>query len=113
MTDRELLELAAKAAAVKNWWDGDCSIRSVGSTYWNPIEDDGDALRLRNKLSAMIIDEGNCAFVAIYRSNIPSIEIREMYIGDLEGGYASDSSVSAATRRAIVRAAASIGEQIK
>ena len=114
MTDRELLGLAAKACwELTPSWYGNSDYMDGVLSRWNPLSDDGDALRLRNKLSAMIIDEGNCVFVAIYRSNIPSIEIREMYVGDLEGGYASDSSVSAATRRAIVRAAASIGEQMK
>ena len=49
-TDRELLKLAAKAAGIAvDWRKGvDCLCYS-GSPYneaWNPLEDDGDALRL-------------------------------------------------------------------
>lgn len=52
MTDRELLELAAKAAGISAQWD--CPERGmimlakngVDTCTWNPLEDDGDALRL-------------------------------------------------------------------
>lgn len=54
MTDRELLEKAAKAARLRLWWHG-------GKPYfraemeaphdsWNPLTDDGDAFRLAVKL---------------------------------------------------------------
>ena len=123
MSDRELLELAARAAG----YEYECTshtgrpendqhqIRNEAGAMvdWNPLADDGDALRLRNRLSAMIIDEGNCVFVAIYRSDAPSVEIREMYIGDLEGGYSSAASVNEATRRAVTRAAAEVGKNLK
>lgn len=48
--DKELLELAAKAAGI----DGDYSKRANSIAhpdgYWNPLTDDGDALRLAAKL---------------------------------------------------------------
>jgi hypothetical protein len=51
MTDKELLELAAKAAGIE--YDfcrpelGGCQIRKpFVSGFWNPLTDDGDALRL-------------------------------------------------------------------
>jgi len=63
MTDRELLELAAKAAGITlgsdspwftysdkdgfEWWNEDA--RST-TRKWNPLGDDGDALRLAVKL---------------------------------------------------------------
>ncbi|MFN9915624.1 MAG: hypothetical protein ACK53L_23740, partial [Pirellulaceae bacterium] len=68
MTDRELLELAAKAAGLGTlvWGDKyklgddeiDCTdmpyVRSgqpdEGDVFWNPLTDDGDALRLAVKL---------------------------------------------------------------
>jgi hypothetical protein len=55
MTDREMLELAAKAAGLPHQWckawhtmaeprpDGGFFFEKV----WNPLRDDGDALRLR------------------------------------------------------------------
>ena len=43
MTDRELLEAAAKAAGMNHLWVDE--IDSV-SPEWNPLEDDGDAMRL-------------------------------------------------------------------
>lgn len=47
-TDKELLELAAKAAGIDGFWAEDgLNISSNGITsIWNPLTDDGDALRL-------------------------------------------------------------------
>ena len=100
MTDRELLELAAKAAGIPSgWldaaydcWEGDpILIRSA----WNPLTNDGDALRLAVKLNMM--EEGSKPFVEL------------MWRLATENG-ADDY---AATRRAIVRAAAEIGKGMK
>lgn len=50
MTDRELLEFAAKAAGIEvRWYQGDC-LRVADKCNgfagkWNPITDDGDALQ--------------------------------------------------------------------
>lgn len=54
MTDRELLELAAKAASIEQGEDRtECGIsttlpdgRHGHLSRWNPLESDGDALRL-------------------------------------------------------------------
>ena len=54
MTDRELLEFAAKAAGIEGEWTnpmpsavGNGTIRTgIGGSLWNPLTDDGDALRL-------------------------------------------------------------------
>lgn len=66
MTDKELLELAAKAAKIDGDWvelypeDGhptySCGIGKVGRiiTLWNPLTDDGDALRLAADLRLMV-----------------------------------------------------------
>ena len=57
MTDRELLELAAKAAGVEGQYRaqyaGDKAYGGVwhSGVCWNPIDDDGDALRLAVGLS--------------------------------------------------------------
>lgn len=88
MTDRELLELAAKAARLPE-------LRGAGSqhhcyyvldeqpTKWNPLTDDGDALRLAVKLDLWL---------------------------PLKIKYFDEPDKCAATRRGIVRAAAEIGK---
>ena len=48
MSDRELLELAAKAAGIEGEWSS--SGLWHRHTLWNPRDDDGDALRLAVKL---------------------------------------------------------------
>ncbi|CAN7592567.1 hypothetical protein LJR039_004311 [Pseudorhodoferax sp. LjRoot39] len=52
-TGRELLELAAKAAGLEYRWDGAVGMMRArlpgsGSAFpgWNPLTDDGDAMRL-------------------------------------------------------------------
>lgn len=49
MTDRELLELAAKAAGIKHNPSLSAACRGE-RIWWNPLADDGDALRLAVKL---------------------------------------------------------------
>jgi hypothetical protein len=98
MTDRELLELAAKAAELE-----EAKMR-IEFNQWNPLEDDGDALRLAVKLGLMLdeITQGYMAghWVATH-TNIESCY--ELAIPD----------PYAATRRAITRAAAEIGRNMK
>jgi len=108
--DRELLELAGKAAGLRvKTWDGHtgpmCAIDDVQhGRMWMPLIDDGDALRLAVKLSLMLdeITQGYMAghWVATH-TNIESCY--ELAIPD----------PLAATRRAIVRAAAEIGKNMK
>ena len=104
MTDRELLELAAKAAGlhivdtdppgVRISSDGCCT-----GYYWNPLTDGGDALRLAFDLGIDIHQDGNTveAYGAIAGQDIFATE-------------RSAPDPYAATRRAIVRAAAAIGK---
>ena len=95
MTDRELLELAAKAAGYKK--------RFVHYLGWNPLTDDGDALRLAVKLGIEII---------------PDLQVNEVLTAFMVGSYGYNTAEEigtdplAATRRAIVRAAAEIGRQM-
>jgi hypothetical protein len=110
MTDRELLELAAKAAMIecRGWcppggrsdgWHG--MYTGDGETgawsQWNPLTDDGDALRLAVKLRLEVrIDDFDTlchGFVARGAAET----------------HADYTDSHAATRRAIVRAAAEIG----
>ena len=104
MNDRELLELAAKAAGIKGWWLAESKTFQVNTAplrnfvTWNPLVDDGDALRLAVNLELPIrfapngtVESGNA------KSGYPFWEIL-------------DNDPYAATRRAIVRAAAEIGK---
>lgn len=115
MTDKELLEKAAKAAGIEiAWGDNRESSRWCHSTLgiggwwtaWNPLTDDGDALRLAVKLGLDVtIDTGHeddPRTQAIGFCNSQSAEVLDAieYHGD----------PYAATRRAIVRAAAAIGK---
>ena len=98
MTDKELLELAAKAAnyELASTKDGYPLWRN-GVGIWNPLTDDGDALRLAVKLEMVI--EFYDTYVYVYYS---------MSDKTFEEDYQDDPY--AATRRAIVRAAAEIGK---
>ena len=108
MSDRELLEWAAKAAGIEGeWaeWDhayGDyreLGLDYGGRTLWNPLTDDGDALRLAVNL-----------FIQIYPGK-DEVEIFHMEIGYVV--EPTNGDVIDATRRAIVRAAAEIGRQMQ
>jgi hypothetical protein len=112
MTDKELLELAAKAAGIE--YDfcrpelGGCQIRKpFVSGFWNPLTDDGDALRLAVKLWIVpeVYKPDNDAIAHIDADLFPDAgsSPRE-YLG---------SDPYAATRRAITRAAAEIGKTMK
>ena len=112
-TDRELLELAAKAAGISIYFDdiGQCCKRVPGdqlSTYlWEPLEDDGDALRLAVKLRLRVCTpttDTDCALA----SNGDVTAYSEDELSDTPM-----SDLYAATRRAIVRASAEIGEAMK
>ena len=96
MTDRELLELAAKAAGQERSVAGDLWSNARG-TLWNPLTDDGDALRLAVQLKLEFEWWKNG--VAIGREDMPPPPIE-----------CTDTDPYAATRRAIVRAAAEIGK---
>lgn len=111
MTDRELLEFAAKAAGVEGSYL-QCFVDtftapSIGLTdrdFWNPLIDDGDALRLAVKLHIDI------RFVSPSYEKYWNVraEPRSFHNMATEVGYDENS----ATRRAIVRAAAEIGRSM-
>jgi hypothetical protein len=96
-TDRELLELAAKAAGVQGltWRNGSSCFYyddiDTGREEWNPLFDDGQALRLAVK---------------------PWIRIEEAVYQHCEFNLCDYDDPLAATRRAIVSAAAEIGAQV-
>lgn len=104
MTDRELLELAAKAAGYEYRWDravGIARARPVGSgpafPAWTPLTDDGDALRLAVTLGIDVQQFTESRMVEAWKH--PNQACGEDY----------GSDPFAATRRAITRAAAQIG----
>ena len=111
MNDRTLLELAAKAYADANVnFDGLSFVRFIGRNEdlgcnvmvtWNPLLDDGDALRLAVKLKISLQTGSNVAWASLVTPDKVGNEwIAENFNGD----------ANAATRRAIVRAAAEIGK---
>ena len=107
-TDRELLELAAKAEGrpapydqhgVFSAWVGD----HIGNGHWwDPLSDDGDALRLAVTLKMQIIVHGDWV-----EAMIDGIQLSSP-----ASCYSADGSLSETTRRAIVRAAAAIGSDM-
>ena len=113
MTDRELLQAAAKAAGytihfgdfmassseVEYWVDELCGGKGA---YWNPLADDGDALRLAVKLGLTI-------------STRPKRGSRGTIVWTYSVPQQSEphgEDPFAATRRVIVRAAAAIGKEM-
>ncbi|MFS2103625.1 hypothetical protein [Ralstonia sp. Ralssp135] len=95
MVDRELLERAAKAAGHEFKFGEDCiaMYKDLNGLYypsqWNPLTDDGDALRLAVKL------------------NITDLCL---VVGQLVLAEGFQQDKYAATRRAIVRAAAALAD---
>ena len=108
-TDRELLELAAKAAGIVGVWHerGQCihvtGCEGMSDIWWRPLTDDGDALRLAVGLHLRVFPQEKCCYV----ESCPESLLGEPGVSELEM-HGSDRY--AATRRAIVRAAAAIGE---
>ena len=109
-TDRELLELAARAAGIelRGWYEGAMHADDFGAmltalgtglgTWWNPLTDDGDALRLAASLGLVVDFSRPSAGLPFTRHSY-----------DLSVG----GNDVAATRRAITRAAAEIGRAMK
>ncbi|HID9812575.1 TPA: hypothetical protein ACXI4M_003904 [Pseudomonas aeruginosa] len=114
MNDRELLELAARAAGIKARWfkvnqwrrlDG-CRLhigqKNVFGTHhrkpWNPLTDDGDALRLAVTLG-LLVDICRDHTCVCSETVDPILQDQGKEKGE-------------ATRRAIVRAAAEIGKSM-
>lgn len=109
MTDRELLELAAKAAGVDlstRKWHGRWYVSPEPNIKnWNPLTDDGDALRLAVKLDMQIWRNTGGTVSAMPPGDVIGFWTR------LKDEVAPDPC--AAYRRAIVRAAAEIGKAMQ
>lgn len=116
MTDRELLEAAAKAAGIVvhrgESWQSQTLFREIkrpnsplcANVEWNPLEDDGDAFRLAVKLQLRVLPPED-------EFGLDRASVRVHSRRDLVDAYHADPC--AATRLAIVRAAAAMaqGEQ--
>ena len=117
--DKNLLELAAKAAGIKYepeaskpnpvsgawfglWLTYDREPTEYDRRRWNPLCDDGDALRLAVKLQLGInippVVDGRIEVVTFYGPIISIVE------------HPQNDDRNAAARRALVRAAAEIGK---
>lgn len=106
LNDRELLELAAKAAGLTNHVyvdgvSGMCEPKVHGVPHYgynfasavNPLDDDGDALRLATKLGMVVDTSAGHETVVTFR-----VKGKQKCLGD------------ACARRAITMAAAEIGK---
>jgi hypothetical protein len=103
MTNSELLRMAAYAARIKLSWDVSGRVCWLESSRkaWNPLTDDGDALRLAVNLG---IEIGN------YHQYGRALATIGCTRGVGEFWEINPDDHCAATRRAIVRAAAEIGK---
>ena len=103
MTDREMLELAAKAAGIEHL-SGEYCVSGPElwdierKRWWRPLTNDGDALRLAASLDIEVV----------YTSDTVWAECK---FGRYGVEWFGDYKLTA-TRRAIVRAAAQIGAQM-
>lgn len=110
MTEREMLELAAKAAGVEgNYFESEAGIcihtgiyRPGLDYYWNPLISDSEAMRLAVKLR-LCIEFGYCL------DDAPVVRCGRECEREDWGEYPAFPDRYAETRRAIVRAAAEIG----
>jgi len=97
MTDRELLVAAAKAAGIGSYKGDYANGLDTKTGFWNPLTDDGDALRLAVKLNIGVQSHAGAGDYSLADAGV-------LPIVELHG-----TNPYAATRRAIVRAAAEIG----
>ena len=115
MTDRELLELAAKAEGRTLQYMTEHIAGRTPETFiagWNPLTDDGDALRLAVKLNFKVsIGEAGIQICNDeWVENINGKTCVDHY-GEIEYYFDGRQTKDDATRRAIVRAAAEIGKE--
>ncbi len=108
MTDREMLELAAKAAGLefndKRSPTGSIALYCPMEGWWDPLTNDGDALRLAVKIWICLDIEGEAICASVYKARPENcIHVHEREFNDM----------AAATRRAVTRAAAEIGKSME
>ena len=112
LTDKELIELAAKAAGLEGEWQRDTSFVQerycfeisyinqgmMTGVEWNPLREDGDALQLAVKLQLEI------------RPGLGATSVSNVCYKDPLSFVWYDGDPYKATRRAIVMAAAKIAK---
>jgi hypothetical protein len=98
MTDREMLELAARAVNGGSWHP---LTHNAPNGDWNPRDDDGDALRLAVYLEFEI------------DITITGVAVRTRCGLKVLVNKTEEPDLCAAARRAITRAAAEIGRQME
>lgn len=110
MKDNELIELAARAVGPKVVRKVECSggfelVELSSWLRWNPLEDDGAALRLAVRLNIEFacFDDSQKVNAGVWSEDSKPYDCMTPYNGDKQ----------AATRRAIVRAAAEIGKSMQ
>lgn len=114
MTDKELLELAAKAAGIDPGDSGPITYYAPDGIwiangnnntekFWNPLTDDGDALRLAVKLNLLLMPYPLDNAIRVTRLDQPDTIV----------SFGTPPDPCAATRRAITRAAAEIGKALE
>ena len=107
MTDHELLKMAAKAAG---YWSTEFNCAAdLPHLGWNPLTDDGDALRLAVKLR-MLVDH-----IGPHQAHMPNHIVAVCSAAEVKSAAYEPEGPDpyAATRRAIVHAAAEIGKEMK
>ncbi len=119
-TEREMLVLAAKAAGIPikpctcsnpNYPFAHDEAASGKCGHWNPLVSDGDALRLAGKLRLTVVvwSDGECVSAA---KTTPDGAPSSSASGWQAESTRTNGDIASATRRAIVRAAAEIGESM-
>lgn len=110
MEDRELVELAAKAAGITGTWHRSGYVAYSGwcGSVFDPLNDDGDALRLAVNLG-----------LGVSFGQYAPLDVYSVYISEVEGGETlaigciTDGDESGVVRRAITLAAAQIGKEME
>ena len=130
MTDKEMLEYAAKAIGLRVgrepnglergrydlywslihrelvWHDKTAGSEYPEPVFWNPLTDDGDALRLAIKCGISVLQFPACIGTGWPQNGLPA---RLIGFDPPYEDISSGQDVFAATRRAITRAAAEMG----
>jgi hypothetical protein len=107
MENKQMLEMAAKAAGYRaKYFENDERLRSehIGYRDWNPLDDDKEAFDLAVKLGIKLEFSEHCVWAEKTFSGGMTRE-RTPFVGYRNNRYA-------ATRFAIVQAAAAIGASI-
>jgi len=109
MSDRELLELAAKAAGIefngKRSSTGGIALYCAVNGWWNPLQDDRDALRLAVKLRISIYFHEDNSVSVSYLTGKGTVRCwTECFNAD---------NAEELVRRAITSLAAEIGKEMK